>query len=57
MDRTRRDNRWTVRVTEWKRMYGKRRHGRQRTRWRDEMGSFAGVTWNRQASGINEWGK
>ena len=40
-----RDNRWTVRVTEWQTRYGKRNQGRQRTRWRDEIGGFAGITW------------
>ena len=35
---------------------GKRkRYGRERTRWRDEIGSFVGVTWNRQASDRDEW--
>ena len=34
---------------------GKRKQGRQITRWRDEISSFAGVTWNRQASDRVEW--
>ena len=46
----RRDNRWTVRVTEWPPRNGKRRQNRQRTRRKDEIESFAGVTWNRQAA-------
>ena len=27
----------------------------QRSRWRDEKGSFAGVAWNKQAAGREEW--
>ena len=44
------DNRWTIRVTEWQPRDGKRRQGRQRTRWKDEIRSFAGVAWNRRAA-------
>ena len=38
-------NRWLmdIRVTEWQKD-GKRKQGRQRTKWRDVIGSFAGVT-------------
>ena len=50
----RRDNKFTVRVTEWQPKDGKRRQGRQRTRWRDEIGGFAGVTWNRRAADRDE---
>ena len=41
---------WTVKVTEWQFRDSKRRQGRQRTMLRDEIESFAEVTWNRQAS-------
>ena len=41
MDRTRH---------EWQPENGQRRQNRQRTRWRDEIGSFVGITWNRQAA-------
>ena len=51
----RNDNRWTVRLTEWQPRDGKRRQGRQRTRWRDEIRSFAGVSWNRQVANKEEW--
>ena len=35
----------------------KRRQGKQKTRWRDEIGSFIGVTWNRliEMSGEDWW--
>ena len=39
-----RDNRWTVGVTEWQPRESKRRKTRQKTKWRDEIGSSAGVT-------------
>ena len=31
--------------------------GRQRTRWRDEIGCLAGVIWNRRAIDRDEWRK
>ena len=34
---------------------GKTRQGRQITRWRDEIGYFNGVTWNRLAAERDEW--
>ena len=34
---------------------GKRRQGRQRTRWRDEIESFASEDWKRQAADKDEW--
>ena len=37
-------------VTEWQPRDGKRKQSRQRTRWWDEIGCFAGVNWNRQAA-------
>ena len=46
------DNRWTMRVTEWQAGDGKRRQGRQRIRWRDEIPSYAGKSWNKQAGNI-----
>ena len=49
------DNRRTVTVTEWQPRDGKRRQGRHRTRWRDEIESFVGVTWSRQAADRDEW--
>ena len=45
----RRDNRWTVRLTEWQPRDGKRSQGRQRTRWRDEIKRFAGINWTTKA--------
>ena len=49
------DNRWTVRVIEWQPKDDKRRQDRQRTRWGDDIKSFDGVTWNRQAADRDEW--
>ncbi len=40
------DNRWTKRVTEWQPRNCKRRQGRQRVRWRDEITAFAGAGWS-----------
>ena len=50
-----RDNKCSVKVTEWQSRDGIKRQGRQRTRWRDEIESFAGVAWNRQAFDKDEW--
>ena len=36
-------------------MDGKIRQGRQRTRWKNEIRSFVGVTWNSQAADRDEW--
>ena len=49
------DNRWTVRVTEWHPRDGKRRQGRQRIRWRDEIRSYAGKAWNRHTGDRVKW--
>ncbi len=42
----RRDNRWTTRVTEWQPRNIRRKQGRQRVRWRDEIRTFAGRSWS-----------
>ena len=31
--------------------------GIQRTRWKDVIGTFAGVTWNKQAADRDEWSR
>ena len=50
------DNRWTVRVTEWTPRYGKRKRGRPSTRWRDEVERVGeNIAWNRTAQNRNEW--
>ena len=36
-------NKWTNVLIKWQSRAGTRRQGRQRIRWRDEIGSFAGV--------------
>ncbi len=49
------DNRWTKRVTEWQPKNSKRRQGRQRIRWRDEIVAFAGVKWSSLTSERERW--
>ena len=51
----RRDNRWTVRVTEWQLRDGNRRQGRQRIYGDMKLKVSLGGTWNRQASDRVEW--
>ncbi len=38
----RRDNRWSVRVTDFQPRNGRINQGRQKVRWRDEIRAFAG---------------
>lgn len=49
------DNRWTKRVTEWQPRTGKRRRGRQKRRWRDDLTTYMGVTWARDAQDRQRW--
>ncbi len=42
----RRDNRWTMRVTERQPRNGRRNQDRQRVRWRDENRAFTGPGWS-----------
>jgi hypothetical protein len=51
----RQDNRWTKRITEWQPRTGKRRRGRQKRRWRDDITSYLGSTWTRQAQDRDRW--
>jgi len=51
----REDNRWTKRLTEWQPRVGKRRRGRQKRRWRDDLVSYAGTTWAREALDRSKW--
>ena len=44
------ENTWTTKVTKFQPMDGMIGQDRQRTRWRDEIGNFAGVTW-----GVLQW--
>ena len=58
-----RDNRWTIRATEWCPRTGKRRPGRPVTRWRDDIGQFwkkergkdGQVLWSNYAQDRNFW--
>ncbi|GFO16510.1 endonuclease-reverse transcriptase [Plakobranchus ocellatus] len=49
------DNRWTLRVTEWQARNGKRSRGRQARRWRDDIVKTKGNAWSRDARDRNEW--
>ena len=50
------DNRWTKRLTEWQPRTGKRRRGRQKKRWRDDITDYMGTsTWTRTAMTRQKW--
>ena len=49
------DNRWTQRLTEWQPRTGKRRRGRQKRRWRDDITTYLGTTWARNTKDRKEW--
>ncbi|GFO33009.1 endonuclease-reverse transcriptase [Plakobranchus ocellatus] len=49
------DNRWTLRVTEWQPRNGKRKRRRQARRWRDDIVKKKGNTWSRDARDRDEW--
>ncbi|GFN77359.1 endonuclease-reverse transcriptase [Plakobranchus ocellatus] len=49
------DNRWTLRVTEWQPRNGKRSRGRQARIWRDDIVKMKGNTWSRDARDRDEW--
>ncbi|XP_072051533.1 uncharacterized protein [Amphiura filiformis] len=49
------DNRWTKRLTEWQPRTGRRRRGRQKRRWRDDITSYIGTTWARIAQDRETW--
>jgi len=51
----RNDNRWTKRLLEWQPRTGKRRRGRQKRRWRDDITTFVGATWARLAVDRIAW--
>ena len=50
-----RDNRWTKRLMDWQPRIGKRRRGRQKTRWRDDLTTYLGTTWAREAADRRNW--
>ena len=39
------DNRWTIRCTEWQVRDGKRSRGRPKRRWRDDIQQWLRATW------------
>lgn len=50
------DNRWTKKLTEWQPRNGKRRRGRQKRRWRDEISTYTNTaSWSRVAADRREW--
>ena len=49
------DNRWTVRCTEWQVRDGKRSKGRPKRRWRDDIQQWLGATWSRKARDRQKW--
>ena len=40
---------------DWQPKTGKRKRGRRRRRWRDDIMVYAGTTWTRNARNRNEW--
>ena len=51
----RHDGRWTKLVTEWYPRDGKRKQGRQKTRWVDSIRRVAGITWMQKAQDRGGW--
>ncbi|GFO31657.1 endonuclease-reverse transcriptase [Plakobranchus ocellatus] len=49
------DNRWTLRVTEWQPRNSKRSRGRQARRWLDDIVKTKGNMWSRDARDRDEW--
>ena len=49
------DNRWTKSITDWHPYGEKRSRKRPDTRWRDEIGKFSGVAWQRLAQDGQLW--
>ena len=49
------DNIWSVGVTKWQPKDDRRMLSWHRRRWRDDILSFAVITWNMQATDIDEW--
>jgi hypothetical protein len=48
------DHRWTTETTTWK-PRGKRKRGRPRTRWTDEIAKVAGKEWMKKAQDRDKW--
>ena len=52
------DERWSKLTTEWQPLYGTRKRGRPRARWRDEIVSYLGTTaWTRLTRDRKNWHK
>ena len=50
------DNIWTQRTTEWQPRTGRRKRGRQKRRWRDDITSYMNTSaWARVAKDRNRW--
>ena len=50
-----RDNRWTIRTTEWQVRKGRRPRGRPKMRWKDDIMKWQGATWTRTAKDRKKW--
>ena len=48
------DNRWTIRSTEWQ-IKGVRSVGRPKRRWRDDIVGQHGAVWTRKAKDRERW--
>ncbi|KAA5662277.1 hypothetical protein F3G60_33305 [Pseudomonas aeruginosa] len=51
------DKRWTLEITTWEGPAGKRRRGRPRSRWIDEITAATGKEWRNKAKEREEWSK
>jgi len=49
------DNRWTIRATEWIPRDRKRSRGRKPRRWRDDIREYFGLTWSSRAKDRQNW--
>jgi len=50
------DERWTIKVTKWTPLEGKRNRGRQKTRWRDDIEKTTGTAnWYQMAQDRAKW--
>lgn len=54
MIRSKKDK-WSKEVTEWCPRGNRRKRGRQRRRWEDDIRKVAGIAWSRQAQDRNLW--
>ncbi len=53
----REENRWEKHIFKWIPYNGKRRKGRPKRRWKDELREYAGILWGRDARVREHWKK